>query len=185
MSRREPAAIRHLVVAGLMGAGKTSVGRALAARLRWPVHDSDAALLEGSGWTARDIQTRLGTESLHEAEADDLVAALAGPGPSVICPAASVVENAAARTALGGRGIVVIWLRGSPAVLARRFTSGGHRPIYGADPENVARAQAAIRDPLFASLATITLDVDERTVDELVEQALRGLETISTRRRRR
>lgn len=185
MSQPEPGPIRHVVVTGLMGAGKTSVGGALAARLGWAVHDSDAALLASSGWTARDVQERLGTDKLHEAEAKDLFAALAEPGPSVICPAASVVEKSAARLALGAPGIVVIWLRASPATLARHVTSGGHRPIYGPDPGAVARAQAAIRDPLFGSVATITLDVDDRTVEELVKAALSGLEAISTRPRRR
>ncbi len=173
--RRHSAHVRHVVVVGLMGAGKTTLGTAVAAQLGWPLHDSDADLLVETGLTARQILDREGTAALHEAEAAMLFRALAQSGPNVICPAASVVDDAAARTALAGHAVVVIWLRASPAVLARRFTSGPHRPVYGPDPEEVARARAASRNPRFEALDPITIDVDDLAPDAVVAAALVAL----------
>lgn len=158
-----------------MGSGKTTLGAALARRLGWPLVDSDAQLLATTGQTARQIQAALGTAALHAAEAEALVEALAEPGERVICAAASVIENPGARAALAGPGPVVIWLRASPTVLAARFAGLPHRPIYGPDPEAVARSQARVRDPLFAALRPVVIDVDERSPAEIVEAALDGV----------
>ncbi len=148
MSAAGQTEIRHVVVTGLMGAGKTSVGGAIAARLGWPVHDSDATLLAATGRTAREIRAELGTDGLHRAEARALLDALATDESDVICAAASVIEDPAARAGLARDDVAVIWLRASPAILARRFASDDeHRPIYGPDQLEVARARppAAIR----------------------------------------
>jgi shikimate kinase len=164
--------IRQIALVGLMGSGKTTVGTAIGARLGWPVLDSDVQLRSTTGLTAREFRDARGTPALHDAEAQALLRALAQPGPGVICAAASVIENPAARQALTGRDVAVIWLRASPAVLAQRFSSALNRPIYGSNPEAVARAQAEARDPLFASLDPIIVDVDGRSPAAVIEAAL-------------
>jgi shikimate kinase len=164
----------RIVLVGLMGSGKTTVGRILAMRLGWPLLDSDAQLHATTGLTARQIRDADGTVALHEAEARALLDALAVGGQRVIGAAASVIENPGARAALSKPGVIAIWLRGSPALLAARFHSA-HRPIYGSDPEAVARDQARVRDPLFASLNPIVIDIDGRAPAEIVEAALDGL----------
>jgi shikimate kinase len=169
---RAPEPPERIVLLGLMGSGKTTLGTALAASLGWPMLDSDVQLQRSTGRSAREIREVDGTEALHAAEAQALLEALAERGPSVIGAAASTIENAAARTALGGPGVIALWLRGSPAVLAERFASGPHRPIYGPDPETVARNQALVRDPLFASVDPIVIEVDGHSPAEIVEAAL-------------
>lgn len=175
--------VRHVVVAGLMGAGKTSVGTAIAAELGWALRDSDADLLASTGQTARAYRDKLGTAALHEAEAAELVAALDAAEPSVVCAAASVIDDPVARSALADPGIVVIWLRASPAVLARRFSSGDHRPTYGSDPGAVARAQAEQRDPRFAAVARITIDEGDRDVSQVTAEAMAALVPLLSSRR--
>jgi shikimate kinase len=165
----------RIVIVGLMGSGKTTLGEALAERLGWPLVDSDAQLVASTGQTAREIRDAHGTAALHAAEADALLEALGAPGEWVICAAASVVENPGARAALAGPGLIVIWLRGSPAVLAARFADLPHHPIYGPDPEAVARDQARVQDPLFAALDPIVIDVDGRSPARIVEAALDGV----------
>jgi shikimate kinase len=165
----------RIVIVGLMGSGKTTLGAALAERLGWPLIDSDAQLVASTGQTAREIHDAHGTAALHAAEADALLEALAAPGGRVICAAASVIENPGARAALSEPGLIVIWLRGSPKVLAARFADLPHRPIYGPDPEAVAREQARVRDPLFAALDPIVIDVDGRSPAKVVEAALDGV----------
>jgi shikimate kinase len=162
----------RIVLVGLMGSGKSTIGRRLARRLRWPMRDSDDQLRAATGLTAREFGEAHGTPALHDAEAAALLAALAMPGPAVIGAAASVIENPAARAALRGPRIAVVWLRGSPAILAARFGGQPHRPIYGPDPESVAREQARGRDPLFASVEPITIDVDRLSPAEIAEAAL-------------
>ncbi len=170
-----PQAATRVVVMGLMGSGKTTLGKRLARRLGWPLRDSDEQLRVSTGLTAREIRAAHGTEALHVAEAHALLEALGQPGPAVICAAASTIEVSAARAALTEPGVVAIWLRGAPAVLARRFAGGSHRPVYGADPEVVARDQARIRDPLFAAVDPVRIRVDGRTPAAVLERALSRL----------
>lgn len=167
--------VSHLAVVGLMGSGKTSVGRALAARLGWPLHDSDAWIEARTGRTVRELRAELGVDAMHDLERAHLLAALAADGPTVVAPAASVIDDVGCRTALTAPGVRVVWLTASPAVAAARFRSGDHRPWYGADPEAFLREQAQHRGPLFASLRPVQLATDARSPDELATAALDAL----------
>src|SRR5215208_4289943 len=77
----------HVVVVGLMGSGKTTVGRALADRLGWPFRDSDPEIQAVTGRTVRELRDDLGVDAMHDLEADQLLDALAAPGPAVVAPA--------------------------------------------------------------------------------------------------
>jgi len=173
--RRLSRPVRHAVLVGLMGAGKTTVGRRLAARLGWEWHDSDAEIEAATGLTVRELRERDGVDAMHDLEAAQLLHALAGPGPSVISAAASVVDFEACRTALAAPDLAVIWLRGSPDVLADRFPAGQHRPAYGASPSAFLEQQAERREPLLRALDPVVIDVDAIDPDEAVEQAIQAL----------
>jgi shikimate kinase len=145
-----------------MGTGKTTVGEALAARLGWPLDDSDRAISAATGSSVRELRDRLGTDAMHALEAQHLLDALGRPRPRVVAPAAYTIEVAACRLALAAPDVTVVWLRGSPATLARRFEAQPHRPWYGTDPATFLAEQAALRDPLFASVRRIEVDTDGR-----------------------
>jgi shikimate kinase len=166
---------RHVVLAGLMGCGKTTVGRSLAARLGRPLHDSDVVIEAREGRTVRAIRAALGTVALHELEARTLRDALAAPGPDVICAAASTADDDACLAALATADVAVVWLRVRPATAAARFRSGAHRPWYGTDPAVFLARQAAARAPRFAAVATLGLDTDDLAPDELADAILAGL----------
>jgi shikimate kinase len=159
---------RHVVLLGLMGAGKTVVGRGLAARLGWPVRDSDADILAATGRTARQIDEQAGTVELHRLEARQLIDAIAAPEPSVVCAAASAIDDAAARAALGVAGVAVVWLRADPATLARRAGGSDHRRSLGADAARALAEQAAARYPRFLAQGPFVVDVDDRPVGEVI-----------------
>jgi shikimate kinase len=155
--------VRHVVLLGLMGAGKTTIGRRLAALLGWPLRDSDADLQAATGRTARELDADLGTVELHRLEARHLIDALAAPVPSVIATAASTIDDTSARAALGGDGLLLVLLRSDPATLARRTPGGGHRRTLGPDPVAGLAAQAERRYPRFEALAPMIVDVDKQT----------------------
>lgn len=160
---------RHIVLVGLMGSGKTTVGAALAARLEWPHRDSDDEIARAHGMSAREIAARDGIAHLHALELDHLLRTLADPTRSVISAAASVIDEPAGRSAIAADDVEVIWLRADPATLASRTAAAiaTHRP----SPEPI-EAQAARRDPLYAAVADRTVEVDDRSIDQIVDAVL-------------
>lgn len=178
MRHEPPATLRHVVLVGLMGAGKTTVGRRLATGLGWRWLDSDAEIEAATGLTVRELRDRDGVEAMHDLEAAQLLHALAEPGRSVISAAASVVDVEACRAAMTAPGVAVVWLRGSPEVLAGRFATGEHRPAYGASPRVFLEQQAQRREPLLATLNPIVIDVDELDPDEAAARAAEALDSI-------
>lgn len=167
---------RHVVVLGLMGSGKTVVGRRLAARLGWPWRDSDREIEAATGLTVRELRERDGVDAMHALEARHLLDALAAPGRSVISAAASSIEVPECRAAMTAPGVAVVWLRALPETLARRFSARDrHRPEYAASPEAFLAEQAKRRNPLFASLDPIVVDVDRIRPNEAVARAMEAL----------
>ena len=147
---------RHLVLVGLMGAGKTTVGARVASRLGLAFADGDRLLEASAGRTAATLRDEEGVEALHLAESRALRDALASVVPSVIAAAAAVVDDPACRAALRSPGVAVAWLRADPAILGRRFEAdaggaGAHRPAYGAEAEGFLSAQGRRRAARFAA----------------------------------
>lgn len=159
--------IRHLVLVGLMGTGKTTVGRRVASTLGWPMTDSDAWIEARAGATAREIRESRGTDALWALERRHLLEALAAPGPTVIAAAASTVDDGACRAALRQPGILVAWLTATPGTAAGRFDRERHRPRYGEDPLQVLAGQARRRSPWFLEVADLRLPTDDETPDAL------------------
>ena len=174
--QREADLPRHVVLVGLMGSGKTSVGRRLAAQLGWPYRDSDKDIEAATGLTARELSDRDGVEAMHALAARLLLDALADPDPSVVSAAASTVEVPECRAAMRAPDVAVVWLRAAPEVLAKRFAARDrHRPEFGASPEAFLTEQAERRHPLFASLDPMVIDIDRIRPNEAAAQALAAL----------
>lgn len=163
----------HVILMGLMGSGKTTVGRLVAERLGWPMTDSDAAIEAGEGATVRAIRERFGTAALHALEARHLIEALATPGHAVICAAASTVDDPACRRAIHDGASLLVWLTTRPATAALRFDHQGHRPRYGEDTEAFLARQAIERGPRFRSLDPVELATDERSAEDLAAEVVR------------
>ena len=167
---------RHLVLMGLMASGKSAVGAVLARRLGRSLLDSDVEIERSMGCTVRELAERIGPDAMHDAEATQLLDALAQPTSAVITPAASTIERADCRAALRAHGADLVWLRVPVAVLAARFTSGPHRPDFGRPVAELLDEQMARRGPLFVAAARLVIDADDRVgPEELADQVLAGL----------
>jgi len=164
-----------IVLVGLMGSGKTSVGTRLAAALGREFRDSDQELEEKYELSAAEQVAQFGAEVLHDREALVLREALAELPPVVAAAAASVVDDPESRSALVGAGAFVVWLDAPPHLLAGRIGSSDHRPHYHADPETMLRQQYERRAHLFREIADLTVDVSRIGPDQVAGTVLTAL----------
>jgi shikimate kinase len=154
-----------VVLVGMMGSGKTSVGRAVAARLGVAFVDSDEQIERRTGRTVREIFESEGEPAFRRLESEALAAAVGGEEPCVIAAAGGVVLDPANRDLLRRSGTVV-WLRARPEVLAARVSDGDHRPLLGDDALGALRRLERQRSALYADVAEEVLDVDELSPDQ-------------------
>ena len=164
---------RHIVLVGMMGSGKTTVGRMLASRLHRDLLDTDALIEVREGRSVRELFSSNGEDSFRAIEAEVLIESLANPKGAVIAAAGGVVLRRENREALHASGARVVWLRADPVVLAERVKGGGHRPLLDADPEGMLRRMHEDREPLYREVADLIITVDGRSVNEVVEAVLR------------
>ena len=153
---------RHLVLVGLMGSGKTTVGRRLAARLERHFVDADAALEEIADRTIAEIFEHDGEAAFRDLEADTFEELLEHHEPCVIAGGGGLVLRADSRARLMRPDVTVVFLDAGPGFLASRVEGKTHRPLLlGSEPaiEVVARLHAA-RAPLYAEVADITVSVE-------------------------
>lgn len=164
-----------IVLVGLMGSGKTTIGRALAERLGYRFIDNDAGIEAEYDATGRELAERSGVEELHRIEAAQLANALAsfGSEPVVIAAAASVVDHAPSRSLLARSAVV--WLRASPGYLADRMEEGGHRRHLGPTPRQHLAAQVGLREEYFAAVSDVSVLVEGRSVNDIVEEIFQRL----------
>ncbi|MGI9052256.1 MAG: shikimate kinase [Ilumatobacteraceae bacterium] len=166
------AAARHLVLVGMMGAGKTTVGRAVAARLGRRFVDSDEMIEQRTGRTVREIFEDDGEPAFRALETAALVDALAEPQPLVIAAAGGVVLQADNRAALEGSTAFVVWLDADPSVLAGRVHAGDHRPLLGDDPEAALRRLLPERRRWYEEVADGSVETGDWPLDYTVEGVL-------------
>ena len=164
---------RHLVLIGMMGAGKTTVGRIVAARLGRPLLDSDQMIEAREGRTVRDIFRTDGEDAFRAIETEVLREALDSPQKAVIAAAGGVVLRPENRELLKRSGARIVWLRADPAVLVERVKSGGHRPLLDNDPQGTLQQMYNDRAALYREVADAIVSVDNRTPNEVVDAVLR------------
>lgn len=160
----------HLVLVGLMGTGKSTVGRLVAERTRRPFVDLDEAVEAATGCRVRSLFAE-SEETFRRAESTALDAALAGSLPSVVAAGGGVVLAAENRARLAERARVV-WLRADPALLVTRVGGAEHRPLLDADPLGSLQRMAVERQPLYAEVADLTVEVGERSATAVADAVL-------------
>jgi shikimate kinase len=156
-----------IILVGMMAAGKTSVGRRLAAARGWEFFDSDRQVETMTGRTVADIWRTDGEAAFRRLEAQVLADALASTRPRVIAAAGGTVLDDANRRLLAQHHPVV-WLRAQPKLQATRLGSATHRPLLDADPAGVLERLDLVRRPLYEEVADVVVDVDDLTPDQVV-----------------
>jgi shikimate kinase len=164
---------QHIVLVGMMGAGKSSIGRVMARRLGRPLLDSDSMIEERTGKTVRDIWLDVGEPAYRLLETDVLREALGSDTASVIAAAGGVVLSDANRTLLAESDAHVVWLLADVELLLGRVRNGMHRPLLDDDPEATLRRMFDERAGLYREVADAIVSVDNRSVNDVAQAVLR------------
>ena len=164
---------RSIVVVGLMGAGKTSIGRRLAARLGLPFRDADAEIEAAAGSTIPELFSRYGEQAFRDGERRVIRRLLAGD-PMVLAFGGGAFLDPDTRAVVREEAVSV-WLRCSLPVLVRRVAGRSHRPLlHGGDPAEIMQRLMDQRYPVYAE-ADVIVDCTDEPPDTTTSVVLDGL----------
>jgi shikimate kinase len=164
---------RTIVLVGLMGAGKTKIGRRLAARLSLPFFDSDHEIETAAGETIEDIFRHRGEMTFRDGERRVIARLLAQPA-HVLATGGGAFMDAVTRDVIARRGVSV-WLRADLDVLMVRVSRRSNRPLLQEpDPRAVMATLIDRRYPTYAE-ADLTVDSGEGPVEQTVTRVIGGL----------
>jgi shikimate kinase len=165
---------RSIVLVGMMGVGKSSVGRRLAARLGIPFVDADSEIEKAAGMSIPDIFARHGEADFRGGEAR-VIARLLESGPQVLATGGGAFMNPNTRNAVRAKG-VSIWLKAELDVLLRRISKRrNERPLLqSGDPAETLRALLAERAPTYAE-ADLTVHSSDVSHDAIVADIMTAL----------
>lgn len=162
----------NIILVGPMGSGKTAVGRSLARHLGMPFYDSDTEIVRRTGVDIPYIFEREGESGFRERERE-AIEALVGLRRIVLATGGGAVLLPENRHLLAQRGCVV-YLETSVRQQTERVQHGRSRPLLSnVDPATRLEELMAVRDPLYRSIADITVSTDGRRVRAVAEEIVR------------
>ncbi|WP_408906352.1 3-dehydroquinate synthase [Roseomonas sp. 18066] len=169
-----PRLTRAVVLIGMPGAGKSSIGKRLATRLGLAFRDADTEIEAAAGQPITEIFSRYGEPHFREGERRVIGRLLAGP-PLILATGGGAYADAETRRAIRDSGALAVWLRCTIPVLLPRVSGRATRPMFlNKDPEEVLTALMTARHPLYAEadLVIDCLDENPETTTDRVEAAL-------------
>lgn len=173
MDRFNPLRARTIALVGLMGVGKSSVGRRLANALDLPFRDADHEVETAAGRSIPDIFADLGEPAFREGERR-VIARLLDDPPHVLATGGGAFMNPETRALIKSKAISV-WLKADLDVLARRISRKDNRPLLtGKDPMQVLKEQAEARYPAYAE-ADIVVETGDAAHHVTVDQIIQAL----------
>lgn len=171
--------VRTVALIGMMGAGKSAIGRQLAKRLNAPFLDADHEIEEAAGCTIPEIFAEHGEAYFRDGERRVIARLLDGP-PAVLATGGGAYMNAETRALLSERATTV-WLKADFETLWKRVSKRSHRPLLRTeDPQGTLRRLLEEREPVYAG-ADLIVDSGEQTKDAMarkVEDALAATEAL-------
>lgn len=176
-----PDAERSVVLIGLMGAGKTAIGKRLATKLGLPFYDADEEIERAAGTTIAEIFAKHG-EAHFRAGEKRVIQRLLASGRIVLAPGGGAFMDAETRAHIRARAIS-IWLRCPLPILLQRVQGRTHRPLLNAgDPAEVLHRLSEERSPLYA-MADIIVDGSEDPPHVTTNNVLAALNDFNAPRR--
>ena len=171
--------VRHLACIGLMGSGKSSVGRLVAHHLGWAFIDVDDLIEASTGCSVAELWEQGGEDAYRPLEHEIVKDTLGALHHSVLATPGGVVLDREAMDAIESNDVVAVYLRARPEELAERIAHDhGHpRPLVDDHPGEVMRAMFSARDRTYLDLADHVVEVDDLTIDQAaiaVEHVLIG-----------
>ncbi len=164
---------RSIVLVGMMGAGKSSVGKRLARRLSLPFADADTEIEQAAGMTIPEIFAHHGEPAFRDGE-KKVIARLLETGPMVLATGGGAFMNAETRTAIARHGVSV-WLKAELDLLLRRVRRRDDRPLLKTeDPAGTLARLIDLRYPVYAE-AAVTVVSQDVPQDVMVEEVLDAL----------
>jgi shikimate kinase len=149
-----------VVMVGLMGAGKSSVGARVAAATGRVFVDVDRDIQRRTGKTVRQLWEEGGEPAYRHLESEVVLETLAQDDNVVLAAPGGAILDPAVRAALGPP--FVVWLRADPSTLAARVEHDDHRPLLGDHPLVVLTSMARERAGLYGSVADLVVDTEGR-----------------------
>lgn len=163
-----PSVDKSIVLIGLMGAGKSNIGRQCARLFDLGFVDSDTAIEEAAGMSIAMIFDLYGEEAFRKLEAKTLNQLLDG-APGIIATGGGAFLHDATRALIKEKGVSV-WLKADPATLADRISNTDSRPLLkGKDAHQVLKELAEIRYPVYAE-ADLAIDTDGLSLADAVKK---------------
>lgn len=160
----------NIALVGMMGVGKSTVARLVAAALQWASADTDETVAAKAGMTIADIFARLGEDAFRRMEHEAIERLVSGER-TVIATGGGAVMREDNRNALLRRCFVV-WLQASPDESCRRAAAGERRPLLeSADPVETVVSLLKLRAPHYA-IADATVTTDGRSPGEVAEEVI-------------
>lgn len=170
---REALGPRCIVLIGLMGAGKTAVGRRLASRLDLPFVDADSEIEAAAGETISEIFAEYGEDYFRQGERK-VIARLLKNGPQVLATGGGAYMDAGTRANIKARGVSV-WLKADLKVLLKRVGRRDNRPLLaGGDPQTVMKKLIDVRYPVYAK-ADVTVESRDVPHEAMVGNVIEAL----------
>ena len=165
---------RPIIMVGLMGAGKTTIGRRLANRLSIPFRDADHEIEAAANMSVADIFAQHGEAHFREGE-KRVIARLLDEGNQVLATGGGAWMNEETRALVGDKGVSV-WLKAEFDILMSRVRRRSHRPLLkDPDPEGVMRRLMDTRYPIYAQ-ADVTVDSIDVPHERIVTFVMEALE---------
>lgn len=165
----------RVVLVGPMGAGKSTVARVLAERWGLEVRDTDADVERSEGRPISDIFVDSGEEYFRDREVDAVTTALA-EHPGVLALGGGAVLDPRTQESLRGHTVVFLNVGLSEAV--RRVGLGVGRPLLLGNVRGRVKQLLDERTPVYTSVATVVVDTDERSPDEVADAIIAALEDL-------
>lgn len=180
MRQALPRPDRCIVLVGLMGVGKSTVGRRLAKRLGLPFVNSDEEIEKAADHKIAEIFDRFGEASFRDGESRVIARLIGGP-PKVVATGGGAFLDDRLR-ALILETCIAIWLDADVETLAERVSRRGHRPLLrGKDPLLLLSDLAAVRNPIYAE-AHLHIKSQSMPHDRAVDRIVEGLAELEAAR---